>query len=262
MASSQLGSTGTRKRGGTENEYIPKGMRVAQMQNYTPEAMDLYRQQFQHVGPDSYLARLAGGDQSMFDEMEAPAKRQFNGLVGNAASRFSRGGGEGSLSARKSSGFQNEMTAGMSNFAQDLQGRRQELRQNAIKDLMSMSHTLMNEKPFERSLYNKPQEEGFNWGGAAGGVVGGVGGFFAGGPMGAISGASAGYNIGSSLSGRGGSGGGGGGFQSTPGWQPSWNGQGGGGGGYNAMPGLEDQFRTGEAYSYSNGGSSVSSGSF
>lgn len=210
-------------------DKLPSGKRAGQLQQFTPEAMELYKQSFSHVGPDSYLSKLASGDQSFYNEMEAPAMRQFSGLQGNMASRYSGGQGQGGMGQRKSSGFQNEMTAASSNFAQDLQSRRQQLQQGAIKDLMSMSHQLMNEKPYERFTYDKPQKQGFNWGGLGGAAVGGVGGFFLGGPAGAMSGAQMGYGMGSSLSGYEGGGGGGGGFQSTPGWTPGWGGQGGGG---------------------------------
>jgi hypothetical protein len=225
-------------------DKLPNGYRAGQLQQFTPEAMQLYKQSFAHVSPDSFLGKLAAGDPRMFEQMEAPAFRQFNQLQGQMASRFS---GMGGMGGRRSSGFQNEMTAAGSNFAQDLQARRMELQNQAIRDLMGMSHTLMNEKPFERFMYEKPQKQGFNWGGAAGALAGGVGGFFLGGPMGAMSGAQMGYGVGSGFSGHSGGGVGGGGWQSTPGWKPSWTGLG-SQSGYNAAPGLEDAFRTGAAY--------------
>ncbi len=159
-------STGTLKRGGMQGDYIPKGTRAAQLQNYTPEQMQLFKQAFSHVGPDSYLSKLAGGDQGMFEEMEAPAKRQFSGLQGGMASKFSGMGGTG---ARKSSGFQNEMTAANSNFAQDLQSRRQGLQQQAIHELMGLSHSLLNERPYEREIYKKDQQKPW-WQGALGAI--------------------------------------------------------------------------------------------
>jgi len=221
--SSMSGSTG--KAPPQIKEKIPSGLR--QFNKQSPEQQALMAQELQGVGPDSYLYKLANGDQSTFNEMEAPAHRQFNEKTGEFASRFSAGGGQGSLSARRSSGFQNFMGAQASNFAQDLQAKRGDLRNQAIRDLHNMSTDLLNIDPYER--YMKPEKEGTNWGGLIGGGVGAVGGFFAGGPMGAVSGAQAGYSAGSSLSGRGG-GGGGGGWQGSPGWKPSWNGQGSGGG--------------------------------
>lgn len=145
--SSMYGTTGS----GAGNK-IPSGYKAGRMQNFTPEMMDLFKQMFGHVGPDSYLSRLAGGDESLFAEMEAPAMRQFSGLQGNIASRFSGMG----MGGRKSSGFQNTMNQASSDFAQDLQLKRQGLQRQAIQDLSSISSDLLNKKPYENFLTKKP----------------------------------------------------------------------------------------------------------
>jgi hypothetical protein len=137
--------------GGGGNK-IPKGYQSGQMQQFTPEQMQLFQSLFGHLGEGSYLSRLAGGDQSFFDEVEAPAKRQFSGLQGNLASRFS-GMGTG---ARNSSGFQNTATQASSDFAQDLQSRRQGLQRQAITDLMGMGNQLLGQRPYEQFLTKKP----------------------------------------------------------------------------------------------------------
>jgi hypothetical protein len=134
-------------------EKIPSGYDKFSIQNFTPEQMGLFQQMFQHLGPEGYLSKLAAGDQGQFAEMEAPALRQFSGLQGNIASRFS-GMGQG---ARNSSGFQNTMSAASSNFAQELQSNRQNLQRQAIMDLMGMSNSLMNQKPYEQGLTEKPK---------------------------------------------------------------------------------------------------------
>lgn len=198
---SMFGATGRRgSRGMSRGDSIPSGYEVGQLQNFTPEQMNLFKNSFQHVGPDSYLSRLASGDQSMFGEIEAPAFRQFNSQLGNISSRFSAGaGGPGAMSSRRSSGFQNETTAAASNFAQDLQAQRQGLQRQAIQDLMGMSNQLLNQRPYERTLAPKQQKESSGWGGLIGAGLGGVGGFFAGGPMGALKGAQLGYGVGSAF---------------------------------------------------------------
>ena len=198
MTSSMSGYAGPQSNGrGASNpgqpfkEKIPKGYGVSSLQQFTPEQMQVLQNLYPHVGEDSYLSRLAGGDQSLFDEMEAPALRQFNELQGEIASRFSQGSGQGSLGARKSSGFQNTQTAAASDFAQQLQSQRQGLQRQGLKDLFEMSHMLMGERPFERRLYEKPQKEKNGWSKflpLAGAAVGGV---FSG-----PAGAAAGYNIG------------------------------------------------------------------
>src|SRR6185312_14613461 len=81
-------------------DIVPKGQRLAQVQNFTPQQLQLHEQNFQQVAPDSYLSRLAGGDQFMFDELEAPAWRQLQEAQGQTASRYSGAG----MVARRVSG--------------------------------------------------------------------------------------------------------------------------------------------------------------
>lgn len=187
-------------------EKIPSGYKKGAINNYTPEQHQLFQQMFQNVSPDSYLSRLAGGDESLFEQMEAPAFRQFQQLQSGLASQFSGAG----MGARRGSGFQNAANQQTSDFAQDLASRRQGLQQQAIRDLVGMSHTLLGERPYEQFLYEKQKKPGINWGGLGGAAAGGIGGFFLGGPAGAMTGAGLGYNVGSSFSGQGGTSGGGG----------------------------------------------------
>ena len=142
--SSQYGAMGA-------GNKIPKGYQQGQLQQFTPEMMQLFSRMFGHVGEGSYLDRLASGDESLFAEMEAPALRQFSGVQGNIASRFS-GMGQG---ARHSSGFQNTMNSASSDFAQDLQSKRQGLQRQAIMDLSGLSNSLLNQRPYEQFLSKK-----------------------------------------------------------------------------------------------------------
>jgi len=157
--SSKLGSGVTGSRGGTGGDVIPKGYRAGQIQQFTPEQLELFQNLFSQLSPDSDIARLAGGDQDMFNQIEAPAMRQFNELQGGLASKFSGMG----MGGRRSSGFQNTSSAASSNFAQDLASQRQNLSRQALKDLFEMSNLLMNEKPYERILAGKEQKEPGFW---------------------------------------------------------------------------------------------------
>lgn len=130
---------------------VPSGYKAGRIQQFTPEQMQLFESLFGQLGPGSNLARLAGGDQSMFEQMEAPAMRQFQGIQGQIASRFSGMGSGG----RRSSGFQNTMNQAGSDFSQDLQSRRMDLQRQALQDLMGMSHSLLNQRPYEQFLYEK-----------------------------------------------------------------------------------------------------------
>lgn len=189
--SSMYGSSGSRGPTGKVAGY-----KVGQLQQYTPEQMDLFRSLFSHVGPDSYLSRLAGGDEGLFAEMEEPALRQFSGIQGGLASRFSGMG----MGARRSSGFQNTSTQAGADFASDLQSRRQELQRQAIKDLMGMSSDLLGQRPYEQFLYEKKKPFWQQLLGGALPVAGAaIGGAF-GGPAGAMVGGQVGSAAGNAFS--------------------------------------------------------------
>lgn len=193
MSSSMAGYAGMR--GATDPMNPTAGNRQLRQryQQFTPESMQLYEQAFGQLKPGSYLSRLAGGDQSLFDEMEAPALRQFSGIQGNIASRFSGMG----LGGRHSSGFQNTMSSAASNFAQDLQSRRQSMQMQAIKDLHGMSRDLLGDYQQEPKQSRLQQ--------LLSGVlplVGAGAGAFFGGPMGMAIGSAAGSALSGGISGR------------------------------------------------------------
>jgi len=167
------------------------GRRVEQFQRYTPEQMQLFQHAFSQVNPGSYLSRLAEGDPSIFQEIEAPALGQFAGLQGQIASRFS---GMGNLGSRRSSGFQNYMNQAASEFAQQLQAQRHGLQRDAIKDLQTLISDLLEKRPYEQQLVEPKRKKSF-FEKLLGGVapVAGAGlGFLAGGPFGAAIGGGAG----------------------------------------------------------------------
>lgn len=180
--------------GKNPNEKIPSGYRKSVLQNYTPQQLQQHEQLFSNVGPESYLAKLSRGDQGTFDEMEAPALRQFNELQGGLASRFSGMG----LGGRQGSGFRNASNSAAQDFASQLQSNRVNLQRQALMDLMGYSDMLLNQKPYEIGLAEKRQKQS-GWGGLFGAGIGAAGGFFAGGPSGALQGAQLGYNFGSSF---------------------------------------------------------------
>ena len=170
------------KRGGGRGDIIPKGFRKGQIQQFNPEQMELFNRLFSLVGSESDLARLAGGDETRFNEIEAPEARRFNELIGGLSSRFSSSG----LGGRHSSGFKNTATAAASNFAQDLASRRHDLQRQAIMDLLGVSRELLGQRPSENFLSGKRQKEpgffetfGQSFARSAGQTLGG--GFFGGG---------------------------------------------------------------------------------
>lgn len=177
---------------------IPKGYDLASVQQFNPQQHQIFNQMVGMMGPNSFLSNLAGG-QGNFDQMEAPAMREFAGMQGNLASRFS-GMGQG---ARGSSGFQNSMTSASQNFAEQLASNRQNLSRQALMDLMNLSNMLMGQRPQENMLVEQPTSF---WnklgGGLAGGAVGAGMGFATGGPVGAGIGGTVGFGTGYQAAGR------------------------------------------------------------
>ncbi len=180
---------------GESEENIPGGYREAKLKQFTPEQMQLFQQLIQQIGPESFLARLAQGDESLFDEMEAPAMRRFNELQGNIASRFSSMGRGGT----RSSGFKNTINQAGSDFAQDLASRRGELQRQAMLDLQGMGRELLGQRPYEKALVKKdyPQQQQDQSGdflsGIFNGLAGGAAGFATGGVPGAVAGGASGF---------------------------------------------------------------------
>jgi hypothetical protein len=178
------GATG-RGRGNMTGDILPKGYEMGQVQQYTPEQMDLYKRSFAQVAPESYTARLAAGDPALFQQIEAPAHRQFQELQGQTASRFSfGGGGPGAMSGRRSSGFQNYASQQASDFAQALQAQRMDIQRQAIGDLDTMTERLLGRRPYDRFAIEKEEKKPW-WkttlqatlpvaGAAVGGIYGGL----------------------------------------------------------------------------------------
>jgi len=128
------------------------GFEIGTINRYNPQQNQLFNQLFGYLGPESYLGKLAGG-QGDFSDIEAPALRQFSGMQGNLASRFSGMG----LGGRHSSGFQNASTSAASQFAQELQSNRQGLQRQALGDLFNMSNLLLNNSPYQHfAMPKKP----------------------------------------------------------------------------------------------------------
>lgn len=154
------GPAGKSSLGNRAGDIIPKGYSKGQLQQYTPEQMQLFNQQFSHVGPDSYLSRLAGGDEELLRQSEAPAWRDFQTAQGQLGSRFSGMG----MGSQRGSGFKNAAGQLGSDFAMQLQANRQNLMRQAIQDLMGYSNTLLGQRPYETDLFEKerkPKEQPF-----------------------------------------------------------------------------------------------------
>lgn len=134
---------------------IPKGYSMGKIQQFTPEQMKLFQSMFGQLGPDSYLGRLAAGDEGIFQDIEAPALRQLGQAQGALASRFS-GVSPGEMSGRRGSGFMNSQSGMTGSFLEQLQSQRQGLQRQATQDLWGMSNQLLGQRPFEKVLAKDP----------------------------------------------------------------------------------------------------------
>lgn len=135
---------------------IPKGYQQGQLQQFTPEQMDLFQQLFSQVGGGSHLGKLAAGDESEFEALEKPAFRQLGELQGGLASRFS---GMGSFGGRRSSGHNLAQGSLASEFAEKLSSQRMGLQRQAQKDLFGLSGQLLSQRPFDKFLVPEEEEQ-------------------------------------------------------------------------------------------------------
>ena len=144
--------------GAGPGDLIPKGFKKGTINQFTPEMHQNILDMFGLMGKGGDLYKQASGDQSQFAQMEAPAMKQLQEMQGNIASRFS-GMGSG---ARRSSGFTNAMNTASQDFASQLQSKRMDYRNQALKELMSMSGMLLGQRPSEQFMVqNTPKPMSF-----------------------------------------------------------------------------------------------------
>lgn len=176
------------------------GREVQSYQKFTPQQMKLFKSLFSQVDPGSYLSKLASGDPELMAKMEKGQLRDFSSTMGNLASRFSGAGTGG----RHSSGFKLAQGQEARQFQEQMQAQRQQLQQQAIKDLMGLSQGLLGQDPYEQFLV-EPQGKQEWWQQAIGGgapLAGAAIGGYAGGLPGAKLGGSLGSAFGSAFGGR------------------------------------------------------------
>lgn len=161
------------------------GYNQVRLENLSPQQKNLFSSLFAHATPDSITSRLATGDPSQYGELEAPALRQFQQLIGGLSSQF---GGAG---LRRSSAYQNAMGTQAQSFAEKLQGQRMAIQRQALSDLFNMGKILLNKKPFtDVLLKERPKTQWWQTllGGGSPLVGAGLGGLFGGLPGAALGG--------------------------------------------------------------------------
>jgi hypothetical protein len=152
---------------------VPKDPRIQQIFNEL--------QQGAQKGVGSSLSQISGlaggGTPEMWEQLEAPALRQFGAAQGSLASRFSQGG------ARRSSGFANSGSAASMELAERLQSNRLGLQQGAQKQLLDLYQQLLGTDLEDTFSIDKKKSN--RWGGALSGASSGALGGSAFGPIGA-----------------------------------------------------------------------------
>jgi hypothetical protein len=121
------------------------GYNAVSIPNKSQSQMGLFNQGAQGLqqGFPQILQQLMqmaqGGDEAMWNQFEAPAKRQFNEQMGQIASRFSGMG----MGGRRSSGHFNVQSGAAADLAERLQANRLGLQQNAQSRLMELYQNLL-----------------------------------------------------------------------------------------------------------------------
>lgn len=150
------------------------GYKQLNLPTKSPEQMEMFRQLMGGaqggIGPAlGQISDLAGGGSpEMWQQLEAPAMRQFGELQGGLASRFSGMGG----GARRSSGFQNTLGGASTDLAERLQSQRLGLQQSAQQQLLGLYQNLLGQDLFSTGLI--PKKKPF-WQELLGSASGGMG---------------------------------------------------------------------------------------
>lgn len=136
------------------------GYSAIQFPQLSPEQYNLFSQLLGGTMPGigaglGGLSKLAGGDQSQFQSLEAPALRQHQALLGNLGARFS-GMGTG---AQRSSGFQQAAGAATTDLAERLASQRMGLQRQALQDLLGLGRDLLGTKLTETALIPEQQQQ-------------------------------------------------------------------------------------------------------
>lgn len=149
--------------------YSPKisGYSLKQIPNFTPDQMQLFQNLLSSVTPGAqqginYLQKLSSGDNTLFEQLEAPAYSYFNKALGQIGSRFSGFGG------RDSSSFENATLGSAEEFSKTLQSQRNQIQMDALEKLLGLSQGLLNQRPYQNLLQEKQPKQGFDWGSISG----------------------------------------------------------------------------------------------
>lgn len=173
-------SIGTTPYTGRNSGMRGTGYRQITTPTVTPQQQNIFNELYGGAMPGiqqglGNLSQLAGGGTPEFwQQFEAPAMEQFGSLLGNIGNRYSGAG------ARRSSGFNQDVSGQANTFAQQLQSNRMTMQQQAISDLLGLGQNLLNKDMFDTHFLQKRKPA---WQELLGSIIGplaGAGGQFGG----------------------------------------------------------------------------------
>src|ERR1044071_6394499 len=134
---------------------------------------DMLRSQFQAGAGDVYqkLFGLAGGKSDMFEQLEAPALRQFQQQIAPGIAARSSGSG-----ISNSSGMQNAIAGAGANLAENLQAQRMGLMERSMQNVLGLGDRLLGTQTQQFGLVQKENilRDIMQLLGSAGSQIGGI----------------------------------------------------------------------------------------
>lgn len=140
---------------------------------------EMLKGQFQGGAGDVYqkLFGLAQGSPGAFEQLEAPALRQFQQQIApGIAQRYAGTRGQASSGMSASSGMQNSLAAAGANLAQDLQAQRTGIMERSMQNVLGLGNMLLGMPTQQFGLVQKQNtlNQLLNILGIAGGQFGGT----------------------------------------------------------------------------------------
>lgn len=129
------------------------GHKYAQLPTMSPEQLNFFQALLSQAQPGTsqgidFLSKLSGGDQSQFEQLESPYYSALDRAGAQLGSRFSGLG----MGGQQSSGFQNALAGQAKDLSELLGSQRMQLQQNAIRELLGLSQSLLGTPTFQNFL--------------------------------------------------------------------------------------------------------------
>lgn len=143
---------------------LPKGYSASVIPKYNDQQQDFLKNLLSKLGASSMgaadqLGSMASGQGGAFDNMENQAMNFFNNkLAPSINQQYAHQGMLGS------SAFQGALSQAGQGVTEDMYNQRQNLQQQAIRDLLGLSERLGTTQMSEYGVFAKPKKDKFNFG--------------------------------------------------------------------------------------------------